>query len=193
MHHTLFPHLSGVRDGHVCLFLQPIVLRSSLLVFLFLFSSHTFNHLLFNLLRSEVKSIERELVFTTDEESGARKRSTQRVTLANAFQKRGTRRQLTKVMTRTFRRLATHEKGKSMCRKGRKVQYLREKTDLFEKVKSYSPLLIMAKTQGSSHFGPNLSSLTSLIEIFLTLISIGYYPSWSVKRDFHKPVKIWVL
>ena len=109
------------------------------------------------------------------------------------FPEAGTRRQLTKVMTRTFRRLATHEKGKSMCRKGRKVQYLREKTDLFEKVKSYSPLLIMAKTQGSSHFGPNLSSLTSLIEIFLTLISIGYYPSWSVKRDFHKPVKIWVL
>ena len=55
----ILSHLSRVRDGHVCLFLHPILLRSCLLVFLhrFLFSSsHTFDHLI-NLLRSEVKSI----------------------------------------------------------------------------------------------------------------------------------------
>ena len=73
-----------------------------------------------------------------------------------------------------------------------------EKLNVWERklicLRKWNPTpLFMAKTQGSSHFGPNLSSLTSLIEISLTLISIGYYPCWSVKHDFHKPVKIWVL
>ena len=101
---NVFIHLSCVRDGHFCLFLHPIVSKDSLSVFLqrFLFSSsHT--SILANLLGSETgrQRCVWEIVFTTDKESGASKGSTQQVTLANAFHQQ-TRRQLTKVMTRTF-------------------------------------------------------------------------------------------